>query len=382
MPWSQAVRMGAVITTFFAGNFAPLFFPVGASPGNLSQGFSSVFHASLAAARKPASKREKSLSKEAIFAKSAPATVLIVIPGRRGLSLGSGVIIDPSGLIVTNRHVIDASAGPLQVFLYNPKERSLETNLGAYVKSHTPLAGQVVKRSQDTDLALVRLPAQKTPYPSLEFGNSDLLQIGQDVVAIGNPLGLTWTFTSGTISAIRKDAIQTETPINPGNSGGPLLDMRARLVGVNTYIRKDAQGLGFAIPVNTIIPFVKAFANNADAEAAAPPPGPTLSQNPVPLAALSISQDLGKLRALNGRRANKQTEELLLRDIDAAEELRVRMIKGELTVAQILPALAEKLQLMALHNQSSEDTGETRQAFAQQLEKTAEHLKQILQVSR
>lgn len=332
---------------------------------------------------KAAKKPGKPLSKEQIFSRVAPATVLIVIPQQGGMNLGSGVIVDGSGLVVTNRHVIERSQGTVQVFMFNPKERSLEANLQAYVKSHAPLIGRVIKRDKENDLALVRLPALASVYPSVEIGDSEALRIGQDVVAIGNPHGLTWTFTSGSISAIRKDAIQTETPINPGNSGGPLLDMHGRLVGINTYIRKDAQGLGFAIPASTAKQFIDKFGSNQEIDNEPErPSGLSLSKNPVPLAALSIGQDLGKLRQLVGKRTSRQAEAMLTRDLDAVEDVRQRMLKGELTVGQALPAVAEKLQLLAQHNQSTDDASETKAAFLQQLEKTAEHMKQIVQVAK
>ncbi|HNN95807.1 MAG TPA: trypsin-like peptidase domain-containing protein, partial [Pseudomonadota bacterium] len=278
--------------------------------------------------------------------------------------------------------VVEASTGTVQVYMYNPKERTLETSLRDYVKNHSPLIGRVTKRGKDIDLALVRLPELVSSYPTVQLGNSDELRIGQDVVAIGNPHGLTWTFTSGTISAIRKDALQTETPINPGNSGGPLLDMHGQMVGVNTFIRKESQGLGFAIPANTVKEFVDKFSKLTEIEGPAAPAGPTLSKNPVPLASLSLSQDLDRLRNLNGRRGNKQAEQMVMRDIEAADLLRQRMVRGELTVAQMLPQMLEQLKQMAMHNRAVEEGGEAPQAFQQQLEKTAEHLKQIFQVSQ
>jgi S1-C subfamily serine protease len=326
--------------------------------------------------------KAKILSKEVLFTKLAPATVLIVIPQRDGFSIGSGAIVDGSGLVVTNAHVVEASTGTVQVYLYNPKERTLDTSLRDYVKNHSPLIGRVTKRGKDIDLALVRLPALVSSYPTVQLGNSDELRIGQDVVAIGNPHGLTWTFTSGTISAIRKDALQTETPINPGNSGGPLLDMHGQMVGINTFIRKESQGLGFAIPANTVKEFIEKFGKNTEIEGPAVAAGPTLSKNPVPLASLSLAQDLDRLRNLNGRRGNKQAEQVLSRDIELADLLRQRMVRGELTVAQMLPQMLEQLKQMALHNRASEEGGEAPQAFQQQLEKTAEHLKQIFQVSQ
>ncbi|MFO0575804.1 MAG: trypsin-like peptidase domain-containing protein [Polyangia bacterium] len=327
-------------------------------------------------------KSGKPLSKEALFAKAAPSTVLLYVPLKGGYSLGSGVIVEPSGLVVTNAHVVASAQEQVQVFLYKPEERTLEMSLEAYVRSHKPLMGTIIKRGKGVDLALVRLPA--AAYPAIELGDSDTVQVGQDVVAIGNPQGLTWTFTSGAVSALRTDAIQTDASINPGNSGGALLDMRARLIGINTFIRKDSQGLGFAIPVNAVKVMVDTFGNNTEPEPPPPPQGLALSKNPVGLGSLAISQDLGKLRLINARRSNKQVEGMLGRDLDAVEDLRVRLVKGELTVGQLVPLLVDQIKLIAQHNAAapSEQSDPARAELQRQLEKTFDHIKQLVQLSQ
>ncbi len=200
------------------------------------------------------------LNKSEVFDKCAPATALVVLVTPRGTEIGSGIVIDSKGLLITNYHVVAdaASARLFAVFLFDPKERIVEEDLGQYVESHRSKALQprVVRVDAENDLALLQLPERKGGYPSVQWGDSDVVRVGQDVVAIGNPQGLAWTLTSGSISAIRKNALQTETAINPGNSGGPLLDMDGRLVGINTYIRRNSQSLAFARPVN----LVRAFA--------------------------------------------------------------------------------------------------------------------------
>ncbi len=200
------------------------------------------------------------LTKADVFEKCSPATALVVLMSRRGVEIGSGVVVDAKGLLVTNYHVVaDApQAEAFYVFLYDPKERVVEEDIASYVRAHQAkaLAPRVLRVDSENDLALLQLPERKSGYPTVPWGDSDAVRIGQDVVAIGNPQGLAWTLTSGSISAIRKNALQTETAINPGNSGGPLLDMEGRLVGINTWIRKNAQSLGFARPSNVVRAFV------------------------------------------------------------------------------------------------------------------------------
>jgi serine protease Do len=157
-------------------------------------------------------------------------------------SLGSGFIINPSGFIVTNNHVVDG-ATTIQVKIADGRE----------------LLAKVVGRDAKTDLALIKVEA--TGLPVIPFGNSSQLQVGEPVMAIGNPFGLEQTVTSGIVSAIGRvigqgpydDFIQTDASINPGNSGGPLIDSRGEAVGINAAIFSQSGGsvgIGFAIPVD------------------------------------------------------------------------------------------------------------------------------------
>jgi S1-C subfamily serine protease len=167
--------------------------------------------------------------------------------GRRvtAQSLGSGVVISPSGLVVTNDHVI-AGAAAIKVRFENGD------TVGA----------SVVGSDADADLALLRLP-RATPV-NLPIATRDDLMIGETVIAIGNPLGLEGTVTVGVLSArdrtvrsprtnrVYTDFLQTDASINPGNSGGALVDLDGRLVGINTAIVGGAQGIGFAIPAKRV----------------------------------------------------------------------------------------------------------------------------------
>lgn len=155
-------------------------------------------------------------------------------------SLGSGFIISPDGYIVTNNHVVE-KADEILVFLKDKKEYK------ATIEGLDP----------KTDLALIKIKTDE-PLPTLPLGDSDALNIGEWVVAIGSPFGLEQTVTAGIISAKGRvigsgpydDFLQTDASINPGNSGGPLLNMEGEVIGINTAIIASGQGIGFAIPVN------------------------------------------------------------------------------------------------------------------------------------
>jgi len=162
-------------------------------------------------------------------------------------SLGSGVIIDPAGLVVTNYHVIE-DASEVKVALADKREFDAEVAL----------------KDEHSDLAVLRLKVSGERFPALDFGNSDELQVGDVVLAIGDPFGVGQTVTHGIVSALARTQvgisdyrffIQTDAAINPGNSGGALVDLNGRLVGINTAIYSrsgGSQGIGFAIPSNMV----------------------------------------------------------------------------------------------------------------------------------
>jgi S1-C subfamily serine protease len=157
---------------------------------------------------------------------------------------GTGTIVSNDGKVITNAHVVRGSK-TVKVILNGG--RTLE--------------GKVVGIDRATDLAAIRINAQNLPIATL--GESERLNPGEWAIAIGNPLGLDRTVTLGIISAIGRTSsqvgipdkrvrfIQTDAAINPGNSGGPLIDVKGKVIGINTAIRSDAQGLGFAIPIST-----------------------------------------------------------------------------------------------------------------------------------
>ena len=198
------------------------------------------------------------LSFAELAAKADPAVVFVKTlqeqrgrTGRRrviGEGLGSAFVFDPGGLILTNNHVIE-NATDIRVIFGRSKE----------------MAAKVVGRDPPTDIAVLSVEAKGLPHLSL--GDSDSTRVGDWVVAIGNPFGLSHTVSAGIVSAKGRTAndvrglgdgtgyynfIQTDASINPGNSGGPLLDLAGRVVGINTAIRARANNIGFAIPINMV----------------------------------------------------------------------------------------------------------------------------------
>jgi len=170
--------------------------------------------------------------------------------------MGSGVIASSNGYIITNHHVIGARPERVTVTLH----------------SGETLAGETVWSDSSLDLAIVKIDGEN--YPSCALGDAKKLRVGENVVAIGNPLSMQFerTVTAGIISALGRsisienengesgymeDLIQTDASINPGNSGGPLINNRGEVVGINTVKVSTAEGMGFAVPVNVCVPVIE-----------------------------------------------------------------------------------------------------------------------------
>ena len=161
--------------------------------------------------------------------------------------LGTAFVYDPDGLLLTNNHVIE-DASEVEVSFYDGRE----------------LEAKVVGRDKHTDVAVLRV--NERGLPALPLGDSDVIEVGDWVVAIGNPFGLSHTVSAGILSAKGRtkddvkgldpsgyfNFLQTDASINPGNSGGPLLNLRGEVVGINAAVRANANGIGFAIPINMI----------------------------------------------------------------------------------------------------------------------------------
>ena len=169
--------------------------------------------------------------------------------------LGSGFIISADGYVLTNEHVVDGAD-------------EITVTVNGFDQD---LPARVVGADYDLDLALLKLDAGKD-LPFLPMGNSDQIRVGNWVIAIGNPYGLDHTVTTGVISAKGRpiavndrqyeNLLQTDASINPGNSGGPLLNLRGEVVGINTAINAEAQGIGFAIPTSTVARVLEDLKNN------------------------------------------------------------------------------------------------------------------------
>jgi serine protease Do len=192
-----------------------------------------------------------------LAAKADPAVVFVKtlqerrgITGRRqvvGEGVGSAFVYDPNGLIITNNHVIE---GASEIYVVFGRKKQIKAT--------------IVGRDPRTDVAVIRVEEKGLPF--LPLGDSEAVRVGDWVVAIGNPFALSHTVSAGIISARGRtiqdvkgldeagyyDFLQTDASINPGNSGGPLLDTAGRVVGMNTAIRRAANNIGFAIPVNMI----------------------------------------------------------------------------------------------------------------------------------
>ncbi|MFN4242624.1 MAG: trypsin-like peptidase domain-containing protein [Tepidisphaerales bacterium] len=180
-------------------------------------------------------------------------------------SLGSGFIVHEQGYIVTNNHVIDRAR-----------------RIAVQLSDGRRFPAEVLSADPDADLAVLRIDTGETLH-RLELGDSSDLMIGEPVIAVGNPLGLSYSVSTGIVSAIHReirpspnaapltDLIQTDAAINPGNSGGPLLNAYGQVIGINTAIRGDAQNIGFAIQVNRLRELIPALLDPANVRRIAVP---------------------------------------------------------------------------------------------------------------
>lgn len=258
--------IGAVIGGFLVLTFAPAsLLGKAASQGTASKG---TEQASKPAAEEIMPQTQGVPQITAIAKKVMPAVVGVsttryerdMFFGRTKVDgVGSGVIIDTRGYILTNNHVADMNSSSITVSLSDGRN----------------IQASVVWTDADLDLSVLKVDADN--LTSAEIGDSSELQVGDLAVAIGNPMGLQFqrSVTSGIISALNRfipvddnkfmeDLIQTDASINEGNSGGPLINSKGEVIGINTIKVKSAEGMGFAIPINIAAPVVKSFENTGD----------------------------------------------------------------------------------------------------------------------
>ncbi len=264
---------------------------------------------------------------------------------------GSGFILSDDGKILTNAHVVEGA-----------------TDVTVSLKDGRVLPGKVLGKDSLTDLAVIKIEADN--LPTVVLGDSDQLIIGEWAIAIGNPLGLDNTVTTGIISATgrssseigvgdkRIDFLQTDAAINPGNSGGPLLNAKGEVIGINTAIIKNAQGLGFAIPINKAQAIAETLIANGKVEhsylgismvALNPQIKQELKQNK----GLNITEDQGVL--IMQVAPNSPAEKAGLKSGDIITKINDQLITDAATVQKIVEKtnIDDSLQLQLTRDQKS-----------------------------
>ena len=205
----------------------------------------------------------------ALFRQWSPGVVLVAVSD----GLGSGAVIDKAHrLAVTNNHVV--AGNTVVSVIFKPQGEADAQDQQAY-------RAEVVRVDEVADLALIRISEIPAYVPEIKLGSLSSLEVGADVHAIGHPTGEAWSYTGGIVSQIRHNyewdagegikhratVIQTQTPINPGNSGGPLLDDSGAIVGINSFVRSDAEGLNFAVSVDDVRTLLSADGSRIESRA-------------------------------------------------------------------------------------------------------------------
>ena len=249
-PWLGGVALGALIGAVVASLAAGAIYVSSVETHELDTAPESR--------RTPVTIQGESLDIGALLDKVRPSVVSIQIDGFQGEAAGSGVVIDDQGTVLTNAHVVASAAGRSSI--------SIAFHDGVVVPA------SLVGSFPDEDVALIRVDTPKQTTPA-ELGSSDALQVGDDVVAIGNALNLGSqpSVTKGIVSALNRELdaegeqlsnlIQTDAAINPGNSGGPLVNAMGQVVGVNTAIIQNSQSVGFALSIDAVKPLIQQIAD-------------------------------------------------------------------------------------------------------------------------
>ena len=209
----------------------------------------------------PAPPKQRGGVGQRIYRENVARVPLIIHEKSEGASTGSGLLIDETGLFLTNYHVVEGATEVL-IFMHPGQGKSVDRRDG--------FVADVVAADISKDLALVRTKAPLEGFTSVDLAEPSTLDPGTDVFALGHPKGLHWSFTEGIVSQVRSDykwrydadtqmqatVIQTQTPINPGNSGGPLFNGDGKVIGINTFSAGSSQGLNFAVSITDVHEFL------------------------------------------------------------------------------------------------------------------------------
>ncbi len=236
--------MGGVVTTLLATNVMQYWFVANANQRGPIEPMVESVVGTVVERQSPVVKAVQQVSPTvvAITTEVATQSPFAWIPSGTSSSEGSGVVIDEKGIVLTNAHVVEGAIA-----------------IKATFSDESTFEAEIIGLEPELDLAVLRLKKSNSS-PAVAIGTSEGLLLGETVIALGNPFGLGHTVTTGVISAIDRpleterriyqNFIQTDASINPGNSGGPLVNIKGELVGINTAIRSNAEGIGFAIPVD------------------------------------------------------------------------------------------------------------------------------------
>jgi S1-C subfamily serine protease len=293
-----------------------------------------------------------------VVARSSPAVVKITVGEGGGGRLGSGFVISEDGLVLSNSHVVEDAEAVTATF-----EDGTETR------------ARVLGRDESTDLAVLRVGDLPPGVEPLQLGSSLPLVVGDPVVAIGNPFGLERTATTGIVSALKRvirapndfeiqNVIQTDAAINQGNSGGPLLDAGGRVVGINTQIATGSggnDGIGFAVPVDTLRPIVNAIVRTGEPEHAwvgvtgrtiTPAMAEALGRPDVRGVAVVAVDDRGPAKASGLRAATTPLDADVPRGGDLIVEIEGRPVNDMADVSRAVSsrAVGDKLEMTVLRD--------------------------------
>lgn len=258
----------AVVSAVVGGLIAALVILFGisgldAGPGDVTISEAEAPASETGNAQRGFDERPSSASVQDIYTRDGPGVVSVDVRSSQGPGGGSGFVIDGNGYVVTNQHVVEGAEA-----------------ISVRFASGTRAEAEIVGEDPSTDISVLRVQAPQELLKPLTLGDSDSVEVGDPVIAIGNPLNVGVSVTTGIISGLDRPirapnnytisgAVQTDAAINPGNSGGPLLDSQGTVIGVNSQIISETgafQGVGFAVPINTVKSVVQQLITTGEAQ--------------------------------------------------------------------------------------------------------------------